>query len=110
MCIRDRCKISPKTKLAELYSDQTIQERHRHRWEFNNSYRKQYEDKGMVFSGICPENNLVEVLELPDHPYYLACQYHPEFKSRPTQAHPLFKGFVAATKAFSGIQQSLFIA
>lgn len=102
------CDIVPNTQLASLYEAESIQERHRHRWEFNNHYRKTFEENGMKVSGICPDNDLVEVLELKNHPFYMACQYHPEFKSRPTKAHPLFKGFVAASKAFSGIQQTLF--
>ena len=102
------CQIQPNTTLNSLYSEALISERHRHRYEFNNHYKDQFESHGMVFSGICPENNLVEVIELPDHPYYIACQFHPEFKSRPLRPHPLFLGFIGAVKKVSGTQQELF--
>ena len=70
---------------------------HRHRYEFNNKYRSLLEDKGMVFSGINKKANLVDIIELPSHPYYIACQFHPEFKSRPNRPHPLFKKFIEAS-------------
>ena len=73
-----------------------ISERHRHRYEFNNAYRQQYVAHGMEFSGISPDGSLVEILELPDHPWFVAVQFHPEFKSKPTAAHPLFAGFIGA--------------
>ncbi|RMG00466.1 MAG: CTP synthase [Planctomycetota bacterium] len=79
-----------------LYGTDTISERHRHRYEFNNAYRKQLTDAGLHITGIHPEKDLVEVVELPSHPWYVAVQYHPEFKSQPTKAHPLFKGFIGA--------------
>ena len=103
------CNIQPNSRLHSLYNADQIYERHRHRYEFNNRYKTMMEGKGLVFSGICPENNLVEVIELPDHPYFLACQFHPEFKSRPLRPHPLFYGFVEAAKSFTGTQQELFI-
>ena len=102
------CKIMPKTKLSKLYKRKTVQERHRHRYEFNNAYKEAFEDSGIVFSGLSPDEALVEVMELRDHPFYIACQFHPEFKSRPTKPHPLFEGFIAAARTFSGIQQELF--
>ena len=102
------CNIKPNTLLHQLYGLDAISERHRHRYEFNNAYKSQFESKGMVFSGTCPDNGLVEVVELTNHPYYIACQFHPEFKSRPLNPHPLFTGFVAAVKAFTGTQQELF--
>jgi CTP synthase len=71
-------------------------ERHRHRYEFNNHYRQQFAAHGMRFSGTSPDGRLVEVIELPDHPWFVACQYHPEFKSRPFAAHPLFDAFIRA--------------
>jgi CTP synthase len=71
-------------------------ERHRHRYEFNNKYRGLLEKKGMSFSGLYPNKNLVEIVELKKHPFFLAVQFHPEFKSKPDQAHPLFKGFIKA--------------
>ena len=78
-----------------------ISERHRHRYEFNNKYRAMLEKKGMVFSGIYPKKNLVEIVELPPlkgecHPYFIAVQYHPEFKSKPDKPHPLFRDFIKA--------------
>ncbi len=75
-----------------------IQERHRHRYEFNNHYRGQFAANGLCFSGTSPDGKLVEVIEIPDHPWFVAVQCHPEFKSKPTQAHPLFRGFVNAAK------------
>ncbi len=102
------CQIQPNTTLESLYKETLISERHRHRYEFNNAYKSQFESAGMVFSGICPENNLVEVVEIPSHPYFLACQFHPEFKSRPLKPHPLFHGFIAAVKNVAGTQQELF--
>ena len=103
-----RCDIKTGTKLHDLYGVNSIHERHRHRYEFNDAYKSQFESNGMVFSGICPDNHLVEVVEIPSHPYFVACQFHPEFKSRPLKPHPLFDGFVAAVKAFKGTQQELF--
>ncbi len=79
-----------------MYGGKTVRERHRHRYEFNNAYRTQFEDGGMSISGTSPDGQLVEVIELPGHPWYLAVQCHPEFRSKPTQSHPLFRGFVKA--------------
>jgi CTP synthase len=92
------CHIQKDTALFAAYGVSEISERHRHRYEFNNSYRAQYEAGGMVFSGTSPENTLVEVVEIPSHPWFVACQFHPEFKSRPYKSHPLFRDFVAASK------------
>src|SRR3984885_13666689 len=83
-------------KAAELYGSFVIHERHRHRYEFNNAYREKFEKAGFVFSGLSPDGKLVEVIELPNHPFFIACQFHPEFQSKPNQPHPLFKGFIAA--------------
>src|SRR6185503_906703 len=80
----------------QAYGSQLVQERHRHRYEFNNQYRQQFTANGMQFSGTSPDGKLVEVIELPNHPWFVAVQCHPEFKSKPTQAHPLFRGFVKA--------------
>ena len=90
--------LKPGSIAREIYGASEIQERHRHRYEVNNSYRDQLEDAGMVFSGTSPDNNLVEFVELPRdvHPYYIATQAHPELRSRPTKSHPLFKGLVGA--------------
>ncbi|MBG0764822.1 MAG: CTP synthase, partial [Tissierellales bacterium] len=68
------------------------------RYEFNNEYRQKYQEKGMKFTGLSPDERLVEIVEIEDHPWYVGCQFHPEFKSRPTRPHPLFKGFVKAAK------------
>jgi CTP synthase len=81
-----------------VYSDDTIHERHRHRYEVNNQYRQQLVDAGLVVSGTFQEGRLVEIVELPDHPWFVASQFHPEFKSRPTRPAPLFREFVAAAR------------
>lgn len=81
----------------KVYGKKEILERHRHRYEFNMAYRKQLEDKGFLISGTSPDGSLVELIEIPSHPWFLACQYHPEFQSRPNSPHPLFEGFVAAS-------------
>jgi CTP synthase len=97
------CSISPGTFAAAVYDSSTVFERHRHRYEFNKRYEKEFEEKGVVFSGRWPEKGLVEIMELPSHPWFVGCQFHPEFRSRPGRAHPLFHGFVgAAMKAASG--------
>ncbi len=90
------CKLTKGTLAYKDYNQDIIYERHRHRYEFNNKYRELLESKGMVFSGINPDNNLVEIIELPDHPHFIASQFHPEFKSRPIKAHPLFLSFIKA--------------
>ncbi len=90
------CRLKKDTLAAKLYRKSLIEERHRHRFEFNNKYRLLMEKKGMVFCGIYPKGNLVEIIELKNHPFFLAVQFHPEFKSKPDQPHPLFKGFIKA--------------
>jgi CTP synthase len=90
------CTLQPGTLAHKLYKRDQISERHRHRYEFNNSFRAQYEEQGMIFSGMNTELDLVEMIELRSHPYFLGCQFHPEFKSRPLTPHPLFSGFVQA--------------
>jgi len=92
------CILQPGTKAARAYEIPQIEERHRHRWEFNNAYREEFEKAGMVFSGLSPDGKLVEIAELADHPYMVASQFHPEFLSRPNRAHPLFVGFMKAIK------------
>jgi CTP synthase len=84
------------TLTEELYDESVVYERHRHRWEVNNRYRQELTENGMVLSGISPDGRLVEIIELPDHPFFVASQFHPEFKSRPDDPHPLFFGFVRA--------------
>jgi CTP synthase len=92
------CALKDGTKARELYGQDLVHERHRHRFEFNNAYRAQYEAAGMVFAGVNPDLNLVEMIELNNHPHFVGCQFHPEFKSKPFAAHPLFAGFVAAAR------------
>ncbi len=98
------CQLTPDTRTFAAYGTETVQERHRHRYEFNNAYREQLEQAGMKISGRFAASDLVEIVELSDHPWFVACQFHPEFKSTPLQAHPLFRDFVAA--AMRGRQES----
>jgi CTP synthase len=90
------CAVGDGTKAQSAYGQKSIAERHRHRYEFNNKYRDQLTGKGMTLSGLSPDGNLVEIVELRDHPWFVGCQFHPEFKSTPLKAHPLFRDFVAA--------------
>ncbi len=90
------CKLVPSSRAADFYGASEINERHRHRFELNNDYREQLENAGLVLSGTSPDDRLVEIVELPNHPHFIACQFHPEFKSRPSQPHPLFSAFVRA--------------
>ncbi len=90
------CLLTPGTKAAELYGKREVSERHRHRFEFNAAYRAQFEQAGFVFSGNTADGKLVELVEIRDHPFFLACQFHPEFQSKPNSPHPLFQGFIAA--------------
>jgi len=89
-------KIVPGTRAEAIYGKTEVRERHRHRYEFNMKYRQQMEEKGFVISGTSPDGSLVEMIELKDHPYFVACQFHPEFQSKPNKPHPLFKSFVTA--------------
>ena len=91
-----RCALKPESLAHRLYGQDVIEERHRHRYEVNNQYRDRLESAGLVFSGHNPELNLVEMIELEDHPHFIGCQFHPEFKSKPFAPHPLFAGFVRA--------------
>ncbi|MGL4622069.1 CTP synthase [Chroococcidiopsis sp.] len=90
------CSLTPNTLAHALYQKPLIYERHRHRYEFNNAYRNLFLESGYVISGTSPDGRLVEIIELPSHPFFLACQFHPEFQSRPSTPHPLFKGFIEA--------------
>ncbi|MFA5062856.1 MAG: CTP synthase [Candidatus Omnitrophota bacterium] len=90
------CKIKKSSLARKVYGKDLIFERHRHRYEFNDKYRKILEKKGLRFSGVCPKRNLVEIVELSAHPYFIAVQFHPEFKSKPDSAHPLFREFIRA--------------
>ena len=92
------CELQPGSKAAAAYSESRVEERHRHRFEFNNAYREEYENGGMVFSGLSPDGKLVEIAEIKDHPFMVGSQFHPEFLSRPMKPHPLFVGFVKAAK------------
>jgi len=92
------CNLVPGTRAAQAYSRNLIQERHRHRYEFNNEFRATLEEAGMVYSGLSPDNRLVEICELANHPWMVSCQFHPEFGSRPSRPHPLFRDFVGVAK------------
>ncbi len=90
------CKLDPTSLAGTCYGEETVSARHRHRYEFNNVYRQQFESNGIAFTGMSPDESLVEIIEIPEHPWFVAVQFHPEFKSKPTCAHPLFAGFVGA--------------
>ena len=94
-----KCKLKPGTVAAAAYKADVISERHRHRYEVNNHYREQLEAAGLVISGTTEDGKLVEVIELPNHPWFVGVQCHPEFKSKPTSPHPLFRDFVGAALA-----------
>jgi CTP synthase len=95
------CRIVPNTLADKLYQEEVIYERHRHRYEFNNAYRTLFLESGYVVSGMSPDGRLVEIIELPKHPYFIATQFHPEFQSRPSKPHPLFHGLVQAAIAYA---------
>lgn len=90
------CRVQPGTSAFKAYSKENITERHRHRYEFNNQFRTSFEANGMIFSGLSPDAELIEILELKDHPFFIACQFHPELKSKPIEPHPLFSNLVSA--------------
>jgi CTP synthase len=90
------CKLYTNTKAIEAYGDELIFERHRHRYEFNNEYREMFAEKDLVLSGLSPDERLVEMVELKNHPWFVGCQFHPELKSRPNKPHPLFREFIKA--------------
>ena len=92
------CTIQPQTTMERCYGAQNISERHRHRYEFNNDYRETLQNAGLTLSGLSPDGRLVETVELTQLPFYVGVQFHPEFKSRPNKAHPLFRGFIAAAQ------------
>ena len=93
------CKVTPGTKTYEAYGSELIHERHRHRFEFNNEFKQELTDAGLVIAGVCPDNGLVEIVEVKDHPWFVASQFHPELKSRPNNPQPLFRDFVKAALA-----------
>jgi CTP synthase len=90
------CRLRPGSLAAEVYGVPEVSERHRHRYEVSNSYRDLFAEHGLRFSGLSPDGSLVEMIELPSHPWFIGCQFHPELRSRPTRPHPLFAGFIAA--------------
>jgi len=96
------CKLKKDTVAYAAYQTEKIDERHRHRFEYNNKFIPQFEENGMVLSGTAPDESLVEIVELPDHPWFLGCQFHPEFKSNPMKPHPLFRDFIKASKDEKG--------
>lgn len=96
------CELKPKTKAFKSYSSQNFYERHRHRYEFNNEFKEMLEKKGLIVSGLNPQKNLVEIIEIKDHPFFVGVQFHPEFKSRPLNPHPLFKEFISSCIKKSG--------
>lgn len=100
-----QCRLEEGSKVREMYGEEVIVERHRHRYEFNNTYEQRLAEAGMRFSGKSMDGSLVEVVELPDHPWFVACQFHPEFTSTPRDGHPLFSGFVAAARDHSQTQK-----
>ncbi len=95
------CKLKKGTRSFDAYQKETISERHRHRYEVNNEFRKILEEKGLIISGLSPDGNLVEMIEFADHPWFIGCQFHPELKSRATNAHPLFREFIKASLIYS---------
>jgi CTP synthase len=97
------CDLVPGTEVRGAYGADRVSERHRHRYEFNNTYRRRLEDAGLKVSGICAERDLVEIVELPGHPWLVGCQFHGELKSRPIHPHPLFAAFVEAAVKKKGI-------
>ena len=97
---KENCKLKKNTLAYKDYGETLIKERHRHRYEFNNAYRDILEKNGLIISGINPETGLVEIIELKDHPHFIASQFHPEFKSRPNRPHPLFTSFIKASIEF----------
>jgi CTP synthase len=101
------CALSPGSLARAAYGEPVTFERHRHRYEFNKRYEQAFEKAGVVFSGRWPEKGLVEIMELPTHPFFLGCQFHPEFRSRPGNVHPLFRAFVRAAAAYAGYEDEL---
>ena len=96
------CVLTEGSRAQGLYGCSEISERHRHRYEFNNEFRQMLTEKGLLLAGLSPDGLLVEVVELPNHPWFVGCQFHPEFKSRPDRPHPLFFGFVEAALLHQG--------
>jgi len=95
-----KCRLKPGSLARRMYGKDVIMERHRHRYEFNNTYREQLENSGLVLSGVSLDEQLVEIIELDDHPWFFGCQFHPEFTSSPRDGHPLFTGFIHAARDY----------
>jgi CTP synthase len=95
------CNLVESTHARTAYAQDEIQERHRHRYEFNPDHREELVASGLIISGTSPDNTLVEIIELADHPWFLGCQFHPEFKSKPMKPHPLFRDFIKAALHYS---------
>jgi CTP synthase len=95
------CRLEQNSKALDCYGKETIQERHRHRFEFNNDYLSIFQENGMRATGVNPDSNLVEIVEIPSHPFFVGVQFHPEYKSTVAQPQPLFVGFVAAAINYS---------
>ena len=93
------CKLAPGSLVRTMYGEDVIVERHRHRYEFNNQYRERLQEKGLVIAGTSFEDLLVEIIEIPQHPWFVGVQFHPEFTSTPRDGHPLFKGYITAARA-----------
>ena len=105
------CRLTPNSVAAHAYHDvEEVEERHRHRFEFNNRYREAFEDHGMVFSGLSPDGQLVEISEIKDHPFMVGSQFHPEFLSRPEKPHPLFAEFIKASSIYRQTAQPINLA
>ncbi|MEJ2214457.1 MAG: CTP synthetase, partial [Gammaproteobacteria bacterium] len=102
-----QCRLAVNSRAYEAYQQDVIVERHRHRFEFNNHYRKQLTEKGLIISGLSIDNELVEIVEISDHPWFLACQFHPEFTSTPREGHPLFTGFIRSAMEHANINVEL---
>ena len=95
-------KLGNNSAIKNIYKSNSIKERHRHRYEVNNNLKSQFEKKGLIFSGMSPDNKLPEIIELKNHPWFIGVQFHPEFKSRPLLPHPLFSSFIKAAKSYNG--------
>jgi CTP synthase len=106
----EECRLTPGSKVAEVYGADVVSERHRHRWEFNNDYLERLQAAGLKIAGRSTDHSLVEVVEVDDHPWFVGCQFHPEFTSTPRDGHPLFTSFVEAAVTYSkaGEKESLF--
>ena len=98
------CKLQPGSLIHEVYGRELIAERHRHRYEFNNTFMQILQDAGLSFTGKSTDDALVEVIEIEDHPWFVGCQFHPEFTSTPRSGHPMFSGFVKAARRYHGNQ------